>query len=151
LLSNVTNNFVGNDFQDVEVDSFAERSALTDNDDVSFLDGESWWAVDWDVSVSFFVSVVFWNIVKVVSSDNDGPLHFCWDADTFQNFTSDWDVAGEWTFFINVSRLDGLFRCSESQSDVLEISDAWCCFFSKQFFSVQENILLFLEGSLMLN
>ena len=123
LFSNVTNNYVWNDFQYVETDSLAKRSAFTDDDDISFLNVESWWAVNWNVSVSLFISVVFWDVVKIISSDDNGSLHFSWDANTLENFTSDWDVAGEWAFFINVSGFDSFLWGSESKTDVFEISD----------------------------
>ncbi len=58
------------------MDCFTERSAFSDDDDVSFFNGESWRAVHWDVSVSFLVSVIFRNVVKIISSDDDGSLHF---------------------------------------------------------------------------
>ena len=74
--------------------------------------------------MSFFVSIVFGDIVKVVSSDNDGSLHFGGDADAFQDSASDGDVAGEGAFLIDVGGFDGLFGSSEAESDVLEVSDA---------------------------
>ena len=38
LLSNVTDDFVWDDFQDVEMDSLAKRSAFTDDNNISFFD-----------------------------------------------------------------------------------------------------------------
>ena len=118
------------DFQDVETDGLADRSAFTNDDNITFLDGEGWWAVDWDVSVSFFVSIVFRDVVKVISSDDDGSLHFGWDADTLKDSSSDGDVAGEGAFLIDVGRFDGFLGSSESKSDVLEIPDTWSGLFS---------------------
>jgi hypothetical protein len=74
--------------------------------------------------VSFFISIVFGDIVKIVSSDDDGSLHFGGDADAFQDSASDGDVAGEGAFLIDVSGFDGLFGSSEAESDVLKVSDA---------------------------
>jgi hypothetical protein len=74
--------------------------------------------------VSFFISIVFRDIVKIVSSDDNGSLHFGGDADAFQDSASDGDVAGEGAFLIDVSGFDGLFGSSEAESDVLEVSDA---------------------------
>ena len=76
LFSDITDDFVRDNLQDVEVNSLAEGSAFTNDNNISFLDGKSWRAVDWDVSVSFFVSIVFWDVVKIVSSDNNSSLHF---------------------------------------------------------------------------
>ena len=36
--------------------------------------------------MSLFVSVVLWNVVKIISSDDNGSLHFSGDADTLENF-----------------------------------------------------------------
>ena len=74
--------------------------------------------------MSFFISIVFGDIVKIVSSDDDGSLHFGGDADAFQDSASDGDVAGEGAFLIDVSGFDGLFGSSEAEPDVLEVSDA---------------------------
>ena len=38
LFSDVTDNFVWDNFQDVEGNGLGERSAFTDDDDISFLD-----------------------------------------------------------------------------------------------------------------
>ena len=46
LFSDVTDNNVWDDFQYVEANGLAKRSALTNNDDISFLDVEGWRAVD---------------------------------------------------------------------------------------------------------
>ena len=103
--------------------------------------------MDWNVSVSLFVSVVLWNVVKIISSDDNGSLHFSGDADTLENFSSDGYVAGEWAFLVNIGWFDGLFGGSESKSDVFNISNSGGGFFSEEFFSVQEDVFLFLEGS----
>ena len=79
--------------------------------------------------MSFFVSIVFGDVVEVISSDDDGSLHFGGDADTLEDSSSNGDVAGEGTFLINVGGFDGLFGSSESESDVLEISDTGGCLF----------------------
>ena len=104
-----------------------------------------------DISVSFFISVVFRDIVKIISSDNYGSLHFRWDYDALQDLSSDGDIRSEWTFFINIIRLYGFFGSFKVKPDILIVSDAWGWFFGKQFFTVKENIILFLEWSLMLS
>ena len=136
MFSNVSYDFVGSDFKDVEMNCLGKWSALSDEDDVSLFDCESRGTVSGDVSVSFFVSVVFGNIVKIISSDNYSSLHFGWDYDTLQDLSSDGDIGGEWTFFINVIRLDGFFGSFKVESDILIVSDSWGCFFGEQFFTV---------------
>ena len=41
LLSDITDDFVGDDFKDIEVNGFGERSALSNDNNISFLDCES--------------------------------------------------------------------------------------------------------------
>ena len=76
LLSDITDDFVGDHLQEVEVDGLGQRSALTDHGNISFLNGESRGAVNGDVSVSLFIPVVFGDVVEVISSHNDSSLHF---------------------------------------------------------------------------
>jgi len=76
LFSNVSDNLIGGDFQNIEVNSLGQRSALSNQDNVTFLDSESRGAVSRDVSVSFFVSVVFGDVVEIIPSDDNSPLHF---------------------------------------------------------------------------
>ena len=64
--------------------------------------------------MSFFVSIVFRNVMKVISSDDNGSLHFGRDADTLEDSSSDGDVAGEGAFLINVGGFDGFLGGSEA-------------------------------------
>ena len=124
MLSYVTDDFVGGHLQHVEMDGFCERSAFSDEDDISFFDCESWGAMGWDVSMSLFISIVFGDIVEIISSHNDCSLHFGGDDDTLQDLASNGDVAGEGTFFIDVVALDGFLWGFEVQSDILVIPDS---------------------------
>ena len=63
LFSNITDNFVRDDLKNIKMNSLGEWSALANDDDVTFFNWEGRWAVDWDISVSLLVSVVFWDIV----------------------------------------------------------------------------------------
>ena len=83
--------------------------------------------MDRDVSMSLLVSVVFGNIMQVISSDDNGPLHFCGDTDSLEDLSSNGYVACEGAFLIDIVTFDGLFGCFESQSDVLEVSDSTGC------------------------
>ena len=52
--------------------------------------------------------------MKVISSDDNGSLHFGRDADTLEDSSSDGDVAGEGAFLINVGGFDGFLGGSEA-------------------------------------
>jgi hypothetical protein len=70
LLSDVSDDSVWFDTKDVEVNSLSKRSALTDGNNVTFLDSETRRAVSNNVSVSLFISVILFDIVEIVSSDD---------------------------------------------------------------------------------
>ena len=63
--------------------SLAERSALSDQNDVTDFDVEGRLDVSGEVSVSFLVSVVFGHIVEIIASDDDGSLHLGGNDDSF--------------------------------------------------------------------
>lgn len=110
------------DLQDVESNSLRKRSALTNNNNVTFLDTESWGNVSSDVLVSLLVSVVFRNKVEVVSSDDDSSVHFGGNNGTGQNLTSDGNLTSEWALLVDVRALDGRLRGLETQADLLDPS-----------------------------
>ena len=88
--------------QDVESNGLGDWSTLTNNNNVTFLDTESWGNVSSQVLVSLLVSVVLWNVVQVFSSDDDGSVHLGGNNGTGQNLTSDRDVTDEWALLVDV-------------------------------------------------
>lgn len=108
--------------QDVESNGLRQRSTLTNNDDVTLLDTESWGNVSSDVLVSLLVSVVFRDKVEVVSSDDDSSVHFGGHNSTGHDLTSDGDVTDPWALLVNVRTLNSLLWGLESQTDFLDPS-----------------------------
>lgn len=106
----------------VESNGLGERSALTNNNNVTFLDTESWGHVSSNVLVSLLVSVVFLDEVEIVSSDDDSSVHLGGHNSTGQDLTSDGDVTNKWALLVDVRTLDGGLRSLESQSNVLDPS-----------------------------
>lgn len=134
--------------QHVESNGLGKWSTLTDNNNVTLRNTEGWRNVDGNVLVSLLVSVVFLDEVKVVSSDDDGSVHFGGDDSTGQNLTSDGDVTDEWTLLVNVRTLDGGLWGLESQTNVLHPSlglsvtlslwvgeDVWLLYVNMMFFA----------------
>lgn len=104
----------------------------------------------WDISVPFLISVIFWHVVKIVTSNDNSPLHFSRNADTLEDLSSDGDVTGEGAFLINVSAFDGFLRSFEAKSNILKISDSSGCLLSEQLLAIEKHIFLLLESSFML-
>jgi len=80
--------------------------------------------VSWDVAMSFFVSVVFWDIVKVVPSDHNCPLHLGRNDDSLQNLASDGDVTGEGALFVDIVGFNGFLGSLECESNILVVSNS---------------------------
>lgn len=134
--------------QDVESDSLGKRSALTNDNNVTLLDTESWGNVSSDVLVSLLVSVVFRNEVEVVSSDDDSSVHFGGNNSSGQNLTSDGDLTDEWALLVDVRALDGRLRGLETQADLLDESLGLLVTLGLW---VGEDVWLLLESSLRLH
>ena len=66
----------------VEADSLGDWSALANGNDITDSESEGWGAVSGDSLMALLESVVLLDVVKVVTSDYDGVLHFSGDHDT---------------------------------------------------------------------
>ena len=114
MFSDVSDDLVGDDLEDVESHGFWERSGLSNDNDVSFLDWEGWGDVDWDVGVLLLVSVVLVNIMQVISSHDDGSLHLGGDDQSLEDSSSDGDLACEGALLVDVVSFNGFLGCLES-------------------------------------
>jgi hypothetical protein len=114
----------GQDTQDVEADSLAERSALANGNLVTLLDTESGGNVGGNVLVSLLVTRVLGNEVEVLSADDDGSVHLGGNDGTSQDTATDGDETGEGALLVDVAALNGGLGGSETQTDVLVPSSA---------------------------
>ena len=60
------------------------------------------------VLVPLLKSVVFPDVVQVVTANDYGPLHLQLQDDTREDAATNVDVTGEWAFLVNVVPVDGL-------------------------------------------
>lgn len=63
---------------------------------------ESGWQMYGHVLVSLFETTVFSDIVQIVTTNNDGTLHFQLLNNSVQNTTTDAHVSSEWAFVVDV-------------------------------------------------
>jgi len=108
--------FMGND---IETDRLAERAALSNRHDVSFLDGKCRRAVNGDILVPLLETTVLGDVVKVIPSNDDGTLHLGAQHQTLEDTSTDRYIAREGAFLVNVGR----FQCGggglDAQTDRL--------------------------------
>lgn len=60
------------------------------------------------VPVSLLKTIVFSNVVEVITADHDGSLHLHLLDDSSKDATANGDVSSEGAFFVNVGALNGL-------------------------------------------
>ena len=127
----------------IEADSLGKRAALANRDDITDVDFEGRGAVDRDVTVTFFVTSVLGDVVKVITTDNDSAFHLGGDYQTFQHTSTNGNITCERTFFIDVVTFDGRLGCFESKTNRAVV--AWCTSFQKDLLGAEEDTVLFLE------
>ena len=101
----------------IEAYSFGKRAALADGYNISNIAFKGRGTVDGDVTVTFFVTSIFSNVVEVITTDNNSALHLGRDNKTLEDTTTNGYVTSERTFFINVVTINGSLGCFESKSD----------------------------------
>ena len=146
------------DSEHVEPDSLAEWSALTYGDDIADLcSSEGWAQVCWQVVMSLLKSVILFDVMQVISSQNHCSLHLVRQHDTLEDSSSDTHVRGEWTLLINVFTSLGIKWSLETETNLLRESlnldflSVLSNLLGKSFLGVVENANLLLISFLSLN
>ena len=96
--------------------------------------------------MSLFKSVVFLDVMQVISSKCNGVLHLCGKDDTLEDSASDGNIGGEWAFVINVLSFNCGLWCLETKTNLLVVSWTNSSLLSKNFLIVLENANLLLES-----
>ena len=91
----------------VESDRLAKGAALSNSDNVSFLDRESGRTVDRNVLVAFLETTVLLDVVEVVPSDNHRSLHLCGDDKSLQDAATDGNIARKGALFVDIIGFNG--------------------------------------------
>ena len=82
-LSNVTLDTLFLNSQYVKSNSLGDWSALANSHDITDSgSGEYWGKMSWQVVMSLLESVVLFDVMKVISSESDGSIHFVGKDDT---------------------------------------------------------------------
>jgi hypothetical protein len=126
--------------------------ALANGNSIAFLDGgKSRGAVSRNVGVALLETVVFADVVEIVTTDDDSALHLGRDNSSTQNTATDGNIAGEGALLVNVGASRSSLRGLEAQTDVANITrDARGSLLVNELLSTKENGGLSLEGTLVL-
>eukprot|EP00359_Climacostomum_virens_P011479 CAMPEP_0204902190 /NCGR_PEP_ID=MMETSP1397-20131031/3511_1 /ASSEMBLY_ACC=CAM_ASM_000891 /TAXON_ID=49980 /ORGANISM="Climacostomum Climacostomum virens, Strain Stock W-24" /LENGTH=127 /DNA_ID=CAMNT_0052070649 /DNA_START=817 /DNA_END=1200 /DNA_ORIENTATION=- len=114
LLPSSAEDHIWCDFEHIEANSLAQRSALSNGDDIAFSDSEGRGKMSRDVCVTLFEAVVFADVVQVVTSHDDRAVHLAADHHAPEDATSDANVAGERALSINELAVDSFIGSLEA-------------------------------------
>jgi hypothetical protein len=103
------------DFDHIKTHRLAEWSALSNSDEITDINTESRRAVRIQVLVTTLISVVFRDVMQIISSEDDGAGHFGADDRAAQDPSSDAHITRKWAFMVDVRALDCLYRCFVAQ------------------------------------
>jgi hypothetical protein len=89
--------------------SLGDWSALSNGEDISDSNSlESWGKMGRKVVMSLLESVIFLDVMEIISSQDDGSSHLGGKDDTFTDSSSDGNVRSEWAFFVNILTFHGV-------------------------------------------
>merc|ERR550534_5710 len=102
-------------FQDIESNSLGERSILSHCDKITEIDISKTRAhVRGEGLVTFLVSLVLLDKMKVIPSQNNRTIHLHRLHNPCENSSSDADISCERTFFVDVMAFHSVAWCLES-------------------------------------
>jgi len=128
------------DSEGVVSDGLGDWSALSDGEDISNSDSlESWGDMGRKVVMSLFESVILLDVMKVISSQDDGVGHLGGKDDTFTDSSSDGNVRSEWALMVNPLTFHGSCWSFETKSDLFVVSGGLVSLLGKDFLGVKEN------------
>ncbi len=117
---------------------------MTYSDSVANFDVvESGSAVSSDCSMSLLISVILFDEMDIVSSNDNGVSHLCGNHNTLEDFSSNANIACERTLFINISSANGLLGSFEAKTNVLVVSNASFSSTFNELSVLEETSLLF--------
>lgn len=168
MLSHITNNFVWNNFEDIESDCLWQWS-FNLNLQFTCIIQQQQYHLPWldrrlekydmgHFCVSSHIYCIWQHSVNspfwwwlFVSSWLKSQFPFEWRCIILQNGTSNTHITSEWAFLINVMSFDCIFWHFEAKSYFLPISDTLRSLLCQEFLGVLEDAFLLLECSLILN
>lgn len=71
------------------------------------------------VTVSLLITVVLLDVVKVITTDDNGALHLVGDDNTSQDTSTDGDITSEGALLVDVGAGDGLLGSLEAKTNIL--------------------------------
>ena len=134
----------------IESDSLGKRTALSNGDDITFLDSEGRTAVNSNVLVSLFKTTVLGNVMQIISTDNDGTLHLGGDDQTLEDTSTNTDISSERTFLIHIGTFNGSIWSLDTQTNITDKTHRFLTFATNSSLTSYKDGILLLISLFML-
>lgn len=106
------------DLEYVVTNCLGKRSALANCHNITWpYIPEAGRDVDRHVLMPLLKSVVLLDVVQVITTNRDCPIHFHLLDNTSQDAATDGDIAGEWALLVNISAINSLSWSLEAKPD----------------------------------
>lgn len=125
--------------QNVETNGLRKRSALANDHSITFMATESRGDVGRDVLVALLVTLVLFDVMKVISANDNCTVHLGALDTTAKDTTTDGYVSSEGAFVIDVGSLDSLLGSLESKANIFEPARTT---FSRSLAALLSNLLV---------
>lgn len=100
----------------VEPNSLGQRTALSNGNNITFLNIECRGAMNRNILMPLLETTVLGNVMKVIPAYNNGTLHLVGDNLSLENTSTDGNVSGEGALLVNVISLDSSIGGLDSKS-----------------------------------
>jgi hypothetical protein len=134
----------------VELHSLGQGTTLSNSDNITILHGEAGAAMSMNVLVTFLVTLVLGNVVKVIPTNNDSALHLGGDDKSLEDLSTDGNVSGEGALLVDVGAFNGGIGGFNSETDIFDPAHRLHLFGVDVALSGYENGILSLVGFFVL-
>lgn len=134
----------------IEADRLAERTALSNSDNITILHVKGWRAVNSNVLVPLLETSVLGNVVQVVSANDNGSLHLGGNHQSLENATTNRDAACKGALLVNVVSFHSLVGSLKSKTNRLCVTHGLLVSASNHALACHKNGILALVGLFVL-
>ena len=105
---------------DVELNRLGQRTALSNGDNISLLNGEAGAAMRMNVLVTLLITLVLGDVVEVVTTNDNGALHLGGDDETLEDLSTDGNISSEGALLVDVGAFDGSIGGFDAKTNVFD-------------------------------
>lgn len=134
----------------VELNRLGQRTALPNSHNITLLHRKARTAMSMNVLVTLLKTTVLGNVMKVIPTNDNGPLHFGRNDQSLEDLSTNGDISRKRTLLVNVVALNGGIGGFDTETNVLDPTHGLDLFGVDAAFAGYENGILRLVGLFVL-